>query len=235
MIECRVCGAPNSDLALTCTQCKSFLQAKVDTLDLFATAWGVIESPAKAFKRVVLAKRKNYVFFLSVLMGMGAVLTAASLHNLGPALGGLPGVVGAVILGGIVIGMLGVPMLASMLVAAARMLGGTGGIRPVMAVIVYASAPALAILIAVAPIKLAIFGQYLFDHNPSPMVLAPGLYIVLTVLEGLGALWSLALMGVGLSVATGLRGIRPVALALLAGALAGGLMWALRFVRTALA
>lgn len=232
MIECKVCGAQNSDLALTCTQCKSFLQAKVDTLDLFATAWAVIESPARAFKRVVLAKRKNYVFFLSVILGMGAALTAASFHNLGPALGGLPGVVGAVILGGIVMGMVGVPLVASILVAMARLLGGAGGIRPVMAVIAYASVPVLAILIVVVPIKLAIFGQYLFDHNPSPMVLAPGLYLVLTGLEGLGALWSLALMAVGLSVATGLRGIRPVALALLTGALAGGLMWALGFVRT---
>ena len=90
MIECRVCGAENGDLALTCGKCKSYLQAKVDTLDLFATAWGILESPARTFKRVVLAKRKNYVVLLSVFLGIGAMAAAVSYQNLGPSLGGLP-------------------------------------------------------------------------------------------------------------------------------------------------
>ena len=233
MIECGVCGAANSDLALTCTKCKSFLQAKVDTLDLFATSWAVIESPARAFRRVVLSKRKNYVVALSVLMGMGATVTAASYHSLGPALGGIPGVAGVVLVGGAALGLLGVPLAAALLSALARMMGGSGGFRAVMGVIAYASTPVLLIMIAVVPIKLAIFGEYLFDHNPSPTVIAPMLYGVLTALEGLAALWSLRLLATGLGVATGLRGMRAVALALVTGSLAGALMWALRYVRSA--
>jgi hypothetical protein len=231
MIECRVCGAPNSDLALTCTQCKSYLQAKVDTLDLFATSWGIIESPAKTFRRVVLSKRKNYIVFLSVLMGIGAAVTATSYQNLGPVFGGLPGVAGVVLIGGVALGLLGVPFAAMIAVAVARLVGGRTNVRSVMAVLVYAWVPAVAILIAVVPIKLAIFGAYLFDHNPSPMVIAPGLYGVLAGLEAVGALWSLILMGVGMSVATGLRGLRPMLLALVTGSLAAGMMWALRYLR----
>jgi len=231
MIECRVCGAANSDLALTCAKCKSFLQAKVEALDLFATAWGIIESPARTFKRVVLSRRKNYVVLLCVLMGMGAAFTAASYHNLGPALKGFPGLGGAVIVGGSALGLLGVPLAALVTVATARLLGGRAGFRAITGVIAYASVPVLSILIAVVLIKLAIFGRYLFDHNPSPMVIAPGLYLVLTGLEGVAVLWSLGLLAVGMRVATGLRGLRPIVLALATGSLAAGLMWAIRYVR----
>jgi len=232
MIECRVCGAPNDDLALTCGKCKSYLQAKVDTLDLFATSWGIVESPAKTFRRVVLSKRKNYVVLLSVLMGIGAAVTATSYQNLGPALGGLPGIAGVVLIGGGLLGLVGVPLAALIVAGISRLLGGgRTNVRSVVAVLVYACVPAVAILIAVVPIKLAIFGVYLFDHNPSPMVIAPGLYGVLAGLEAVGALWSLILMAVGMRIASGLRGLRPMLLALVTGSLAAGTMWAIRYLR----
>ena len=95
-------------------------------------------------------------------------------------------------------GLAGVPLSALATVTVARLLGAKTAVRAVAAVIVYAGIPVLSILIAVFPIKLAIFGVYLFDHNPSPVVIAPGLFWVLTGLEGLGALWSLGLLALGL-------------------------------------
>ena len=195
-----------------------YLQAKVETLDLFATAWGIIESPAKTFKRIVLARRKNYVFLLSMVMGIELTVTAVAYQNLGPAMGSLAALAAVLVLGGGALGIVGVP-------------GARTTFRAVMAVIVYANVPVVSILLAVIPTQLAIFGGYLFDHNPSPMVIAPGLFITLAVLEGVGALWSLMLMVVGMRVATSLRGFRPALLALVTGLLGSAMMWALRLVR----
>ncbi|MCK5571424.1 MAG: hypothetical protein KAJ12_01625, partial [Bacteroidetes bacterium] len=75
MIECTVCGEQNGDLAVTCTRCKAYLQTKIENLDLFSTMWGLLESPKRTFKRIVLSRRKNYVFFLSALLGIWILWT----------------------------------------------------------------------------------------------------------------------------------------------------------------
>ena len=62
MITCSICGVQNDELAVLCSSCKSYLQSKVDSLNLFATIWQLIENPRAAFKKIVLARHKNYVF-----------------------------------------------------------------------------------------------------------------------------------------------------------------------------
>ncbi len=74
MIPCTVCGEANDDLATVCTKCHSYLQAKVDTIDLFPTIWGLIERPGPTMKKIVLARHKNYVFVLLMLLGVATSL-----------------------------------------------------------------------------------------------------------------------------------------------------------------
>ncbi len=126
---------------------------------------------------------------------------------------------------GVPAGILGLLLLSVVLRTAARTLGGTGTIRNVFAVCAYAATPIVLSLVVVFPVEIALFGIYLFDRNPSPMVLKPVPYVVLAVIDGLAALWSFLLLGIGLRVATGLPGIRAAALAGAAAAVvAGGLL-----------
>ena len=73
MLKCPVCGTENGDLDTVCRSCKGFIQAKVDTLDLFSTAWGLMDQPRRTFRRIALAKTKNYVILLSAGIGIALV------------------------------------------------------------------------------------------------------------------------------------------------------------------
>ena len=64
MLRCPTCAFENDDFATTCVQCKSFLQNRVPNLNLFETAWGILESPRPTFRKVTLAEHKNYSLFL---------------------------------------------------------------------------------------------------------------------------------------------------------------------------
>ena len=96
--------------------------------------------------------------------------------------------------------------------------GGKGGFRNTFAVLAYAHVPVVLSLCFVFPVELAIFGRYLFDANPSPMVISPVLYLALLGLDAAALVWTVLLMIEGLAVAhtiTRERGV--VVVAFLAG------------------
>jgi hypothetical protein len=220
MQKCPVCGAENESLAITCRSCKAFLQAKVDTLDLFASVWGLIESPRATMRKIVLSTHKNYVLLLSALAGIAALLAFAMWRELGRGvelgtifmLSTLLGIVGGVAMN---------YLLGSFLIQVSRILSGRGSLRNTRAVLAYSCVPLVFWLVVFVPIEFGIFGKYLFEGNPSPAVLHPVPYYVLLALEiGLG-LWGLFLLATGLAEAnTYSRGRGFVAVAVLLAVLA---------------
>ena len=210
MIECTVCGEKNDDLAVTCKSCKGYLQAKVENLDLFSTMWGLMESPEKTLKRVVLSRRKNYVIFLSALLGVWVLLSAFWGLNLGSQFDNTFTVLATGILAGPVAGVLCVLTGAAVLQIVTKLLGGNATLRNLFAVVSYASVPLIFALIFVYPIKIAIFGLYLFDQNPSPMIINPGLYLALLAFDLTAVIWSISLLLRGVGVAAGLRRSRSI-------------------------
>jgi hypothetical protein len=229
MITCQVCGTENDDLAVVCRSCKSYVQGKVDTLNLFETLWGLMESPSRTFKKIALARSKNYVLPLAALCGIAAVYAAFWAVQIGRTIEGLVSILGIGLAIGIPAGILGLLLLSAALRIAARALAGNGTLKNVFAVCAYASTPVLLSLVVVFPVEIALFGIYLFDRNPSPMVLKPVPYIVLAVIDAIALLWSFVLLGIGLRVATGLTRVRAFALAGVAAVVVvGGLVAAVR-------
>jgi hypothetical protein len=225
MITCQVCGTGNDDLAVVCRSCKGFVQGKVDTLNLFETLWGLMDSPSRTFKKIALARSKNYVLLLAAVCGIAAVYAAFWAVQIGRRIEGLVSILGIGFAAGVPAGIIGLLLLSVVLRAAARALGGTGTVRNVFAVCAYASAPIVLSLAVVFPVEIALFGIYLFDRNPSPMVLKPVPYVVLAVIDASALLWSFVLLGIGLKVATGLPRGRVAALAGAAAVLVvGGLV-----------
>jgi hypothetical protein len=82
-------------------------------------------------------------------------------------------------------------------------------------------------LIVVFPVEIALFGIYLFDRNPSPMVLKPVPYVVLMVIDAIAVLWSLLLLVQGLKVAQGI-GTAKAATLVIVVTVAAGVLAALR-------
>jgi hypothetical protein len=222
MIKCTVCGEENEELAITCTKCHSYLQAKVDTIDLFPAIWGLIERPGLTFRRIVLAKNKNYVFVLLMLLGIAMSLAAFSYWQLGRrfpygALIGIGVFIGP--LAGILFGI-AASLLAKFV---ARPLGGKGNARNLRSVLAYGAVPVIFLLVIVFPLEFGIFGRYLFDHNPPPEMLEPTIHYVLLALNCLGFVWSVILYGTGCAVANSIswwKGMVPAVL--VAGLVLGG-------------
>jgi hypothetical protein len=226
MLRCDVCGTENDDLALKCSGCRGFLQAKVEVLDLFPTLWGLIERPRPTFQRVVRARRKNFSVGLAALSGIAVALAVMWARQSGTAFGSLAEVVVAATAIGIPSGVVLVLLLGGGAARLSRMLGGRGGLKNFVAVISYSAAPLLYALVLVFPAELAVFGIYMFDRNPDPMALKPELYVTLLGFDVLSAMWAAAWLHIGLGEASGVKGWRGTALTVgvlgLAAAVVGG-------------
>lgn len=227
MISCTVCGESNEDLAITCTRCHSFLQAKVDTIDLFSTIWGLIESPGRTLRKIVLAKHKNYVIVLLMLLGIAMTLALLSYWELGRKYpyGTLIGI--GVVAGpplGILFGLLATTLAKFV----AGILGGKGSRRNLRAVLAFGAAPVIFVLVILYPLWFGIFGKYLFDHNPPPWVYEPTIYYILLTFSFGGALWSVLLYGMGVAIACSITKWKGMVPALILAALLVGGAIALR-------
>lgn len=203
-LTCTVCGTENDDLAVTCRSCGGFLQAKVEVLHLFSTLWGLIESPGATMGTIVRSRRKNFAMLLAALLGVAAAFAVMWARQSGTAFGSIVELTAAGWGMGLPAGILGVLVLAALLAGSGRALRGRGNVRNAYAVIAFAGSPIVYSLLILLPLEIAIFGIYLFDRNPDPMVLNRGVYLTLTALDGLAVLWSVVLLVIGVRRATGL-------------------------------
>ena len=229
MIACTVCGTQNDEFAVVCVSCKSFLQTKVDNLNLFETLWSLMETPRAAFRRIALARHKNYVILLSCLLGMAVVYLVIWLKTLGARFPNLALLVGAGFVIGPFAGVLFTFLFSFLVHRVGRLLGGTGSYRNVRAAIVYAMVPIVYSLVLVFPIEIALFGPYFFSDNPPPLVINPVAYIVLLGFDAAAMIWSLVLLIEGTVVVNGFSRGKAAALAAVLVSLISLAVYGLRF------
>lgn len=215
MITCSICGLENDDLAVLCASCKSYLQSKVDALNLFETIWQLIEAPRVAFKRIVLARHKNYVFVLSSLLGVSMAFAMAWVVHLGDSATNLFTIVSAGTLSGIPLGIVFILVSGKLLANGSRLLGAKASARDSRAVVSYASVPVVLSLVFVFPLEIAIFGTDFFGTNPPPMALKPEVYWGLMGFDTLAVLWSLILLHRGVMVLSGFGSMKSSVLTLM--------------------
>lgn len=213
MITCPHCGTENPFYKYTCANCKAYLRDKVYNLDLWQMIGLIIESPVKAFKRVIQSEHKNFIYLIIVLFAVKVFIDAGfvSILNYGNSslrISLLPGLlisVGASILV--------IWIFTFLLFSVNKASGLKTRIRDNNAVLIYSLIPYSFALIVLFPVELIIFGQYLFSNNPSPFDLKPGIAYTLLAFEGLLVLWGifLSISGIyslsrnlGYSVLTGL-------------------------------
>jgi hypothetical protein len=218
-VKCPVCGTENDTFASVCTSCKAFVQAKVDNLDLFRTIWGLLESPRATFRRIGLARVKNHVLALSGLFGIALVYAFMWYRNLGAKIPDLLTLLGMGLAAGLVIGTVLVLLFAWILMMLGRLAGGKPSFRNMRAVTAYAFVPVVASLVCIFPLEVAIFGRYLFDANPPPMVMNPIAYLALLGFDAAAVLWSFVLLVIGTGVAAGIHRIRSFVVCLAVPAL----------------
>jgi hypothetical protein len=191
---CPNCGSENNRYAIVCISCKAYLQNRVVNLDLFHTIWKMIENPGEAFRLVRLAEHKNYVMLLFILCGINFAFILMSAYKLGDSLGNILYIVIACILLGSVAGMAGGTFLSVFHMVISKLFGENASFKTSLGVLGYASIPSTISLVMIIPIKLALFGIYLFTFNPSPAVIKPLPYFILTSIDFLMVIWNYFLL-----------------------------------------
>ena len=196
-MTCAVCNTENDRLALVCKQCGGYLQTKVENLDLFATAWGIIERPRTTFHVIAIARHKNYAIVLSAAAGFALIFFLFWYIKAGEYTDSLLNIIAAGIATGPLVGIC-VVILCSLLVRLFSMLvSSPASFWQIYAITSYALLPITVSAILFLPIEFMTFGLFMFMKSPSPYLLKPASYVVLMGLDGLFALWSALLLVVG--------------------------------------
>jgi hypothetical protein len=200
MIPCPVCHAENSHLATVCTKCGSFLQQRIENIDLFSCAWSILEKPARAFRTISLARHKNYMVLLSAAAGIGFVFGFFWLAKMGEYAQNLVNILAAGLALGPPAGILILLFVSLTIIVSARCMRLRVRLRDAYAVAAYASLPVILTVILFLPIEIMSFGSYFFARSPSPYSIRPFSYVTLLGLDGTFALWSLFLLFIGIRV-----------------------------------
>lgn len=224
MIQCPVCHIENDDFAITCSQCKGFIQDRVPNLNLFETGWTVLESPLKAFRTITLAEHKNYVLFLFTLFGISLSFTGFWLFRLGRYFENLLDLIGSALGAGVVLGLAAALVLTLAYHGLARLLGGRSGFRNSLGLLGYSLTPIALTLFIILPIELLTFGMYMFTGNPHPYTLKPVSYVILIGFDSVIAAWSVILAVLGTRVGHQINTAKSILVVLGTMALLGGVL-----------
>ena len=193
VITCSNCGKENPFYKLTCENCKGYLRDRIYNLDLWQLIGALIESPVKAFSRIIQSEHKNFILLIAVLFSLRAFIDARYFSVL--ISGESPLRIGLIpellITAGA--GFLVIWIFTFIFFFINKLNGLRTRIRDNNAILIYSLIPFSFALIILFPVELIIFGQYLFSDNPSPFVLKPVIAYTLLAFEGLLVLWGIFL------------------------------------------
>lgn len=222
MLRCPTCAFENDDFAITCQNCKGFLQNRVPNLNLFETAWGVLESPRSTFRSIRLAEHKNFSLLLFCCFGIALSFTAFWYLKLGRLFETLLDLIPWALAGGMALGLFASLLLTGLYHLLARLFGSRIPFRNSLGLLAYSFVPIVFSLVFVLPIELLTFGMYLFTGNPHPSVIKPLSYVLLVGFDTIMALWTVTLLIIGTSVVHRMGGRKALTLVLTAIAILSG-------------
>ena len=174
--------------------CGAFLHERIAVLNLFSTAWMVIEAPRSAFLRIARSEQKNYTMLL--FAAAGPVVCAAAIAGMYEHAGELPfPVVFALIgLAGPFTGVFFWLSITTLLNWISRLFAAGHLLRTTVPLGAYSLVPVVIASVFVLPTMLAVFGQTLFDLDPAPWETNPGTFWSLGSALMALFLWHLGLM-----------------------------------------
>ncbi|MBI5472813.1 MAG: YIP1 family protein [Ignavibacteriae bacterium] len=229
MITCSVCGIVNSELDTICVSCKSFLQARVDALNLFETIWGLIESPRATLRKIVLARHKNYAVVLGLVSGLTVFFDIAWMKQLGDRFGELVSLVGMGIVLGPILGVVALALVSLMLRLLSKFWRGKATKKNMFAATAYAFVPLAIAAVFVIPLELATFGIDFFGTNPPPALIKPLEYYLILGLKSVLWIWMAFLLIEAMMAANAFESKRRLPVASCVLGVMGILITAIRF------
>lgn len=193
VITCKSCNTENPYYEVICSNCYSFLRARIFNLDLWKTIEELIETPVNAFRRIIQSEHKNFISLIFIFavfkLFISSIFISLAIFKNEQALNFF--ITRFLFFAG---GMLILFIILSLLLLLVIKRGGIKTrFKDLFAVLTYSLMPYSFAAIILFPIELIIFGQYLFSVNPSPFVIKSFFAWVLVSLEFLLILWSVFL------------------------------------------
>ena len=193
IVTCPNCSSENPYYKLTCSNCNSYIRDRISNLDLWNIISMLIESPVKAFQKIIYSDHKNFIFFILFFVSIKFLVNARfiSLITIGKftTTTSLP-VSFILILTILVIAMV---LFAFIFTRINSSSGFNTRFKDIFSIVTYAQLPYLFGLTVLFPIELIIFGDYIFSLNPSPFVIKEMIAYTLFTVELLLILWSIFL------------------------------------------
>jgi hypothetical protein len=197
VIICKSCSTENPYYEVICSNCHSYLRDRIFNIDLWHTIELLIETPVKAFRRIIQSEHKNFIslififavfklFISSIFISLALFKNEQALNVFFARLFYFSG------------GMLALLLILSFLLLLVLKGGGIKArYKDLLALFTFSLMPYSFAAIILFPVELIIFGSYLFSVNPSPFIIKGFLAWVLFCIEFLLILWSSFLTAAG--------------------------------------
>lgn len=198
VVICPNCRTENPLYKYTCSNCKTYLRDRIFNLDLWQLIGMLIESPVKAFTRIIQSEHKNFIILIAVLFSIRAFINSRFISILLYGENSLRFNLVTALLISAGAGLLIIWIFTFILFALNKISGLKTRLRDNNAVLIYSVLPYSFALIVLFPIELIIFGGYLFSNNPSPFLIKPTIAFTLLSFEGLLVLWGILLAVTGI-------------------------------------
>ena len=190
VLVCNNCKKENAFYLMVCSNCNSFLRSKIPNIDLWETIGKLIDSPVQAFGKIIQAENKNFVVTLMIIVCVKLSLAAMIIYNAFYSINDAPMTfLKALLLGG-------VPSIVLLLIFSLiitfsnKLFGIENRFKDNFAIYIFSFIPLIGGMVVLIPIQFALFGEYWFTFNPSPLLMKPTSSLILLIIEGLLFLWS---------------------------------------------
>lgn len=190
---CKNCSTENPFYQLTCTNCSAYLRERIFNIDLWDILILLIESPMKAFARIIHSEHKNFIIFILFFAAIKCSITsiylslalAGSNHYLNNVF-----IVFLISLGILVTVILLTSYLFKIVLKSKSLRTRW---KDNISIIIYSLIPYIIALIILFPVELILFGYTVFSVNPSPFIIKETLAYVMLGFEVLFILWAVFL------------------------------------------
>lgn len=191
---CRNCGYENPFYQLTCSKCSAFLREKIFNIDLWDIIPVLIESPSKAFGKIIHSEHKNFTYFLffftAIKLSIVSIYISLAIrgndHYMQSAL--ITFVLSAGILFLITL------LISVLFTAILKKRNIKTRLRDNLSITIYSLFPYIIGLVILFPLELILFGYTVFSVNPSPFTIKVTLAYTMLVFEILVIAWSVFLL-----------------------------------------
>lgn len=191
--KCGKCNHNNPPYQSICENCKSYLREKIVNIDLWTTTIKLIEHPFDAFRKIVFAEHKNFIFFLLFFISIKNLILARfiSIPHLG--LDGVTSPLSLIILLSIIF-TISFSFLISLIQARIfQKLNIRIRVIDCLALSSFSQIPLIFSLAFIFPVELVVLGSDIFSNNPYSFQIKPTITYILIFSETIMIIWTFIL------------------------------------------